>query len=102
MTQPETITTKKTETVKEIKEPQKYAVVLFNDDFTPMDFVVSLLCSVFSLSEAKAFEIMMKVHTTGSGVAGIYTLEIAEHRAQKADALATHFQHPFKCEVVPV
>ena len=78
-----------------------YRVVLHNDDFTTMEFVVSLLETVFHHTEAEAMTIMLKVHYTGSGVAGIYPFEIAETKAAKAMAMARQAEYPLLCTVEP-
>lgn len=67
-----------------LKEPGKWAVVVHNDDVTPMDFVVELLYYVFKMDLAKATELMLKIHTEGKGVAGIYNYEIAEQKYSEA------------------
>lgn len=82
--------------------PQKYAVVLKNDDFTPMDFVVEILLQVFNLSEIRAFEIMLQVHNEGRGVAGVYSREIAETKVAIALNASRTAGHPFMCFVEAV
>ena len=64
----------------DIAKPKKYSVILFNDDSTPMEFVIELLISVFNHTELTAKEIMLKVHEEGKGVAGVYYYEIAEQK----------------------
>ena len=69
------------DTVKSrIKEPKKFKVLILNDDYTPMDFVIAILVTVFKHPEPSAVKIMMQVHNDGSGVAGIYNYEIAEQK----------------------
>lgn len=80
-----------------IQLPQKYAVVLKNDDFTPMDFVVDVLLNIFNLSEVRAFEIMLQVHNNGSGIAGVYTREVAETKVALAMKASRAAGHPFMC-----
>lgn len=87
---------------QDVQLPQKYAVVLKNDDFTPMDFVVDVLLNVFGLSETRSFEIMLEVHNKGRGVAGIYTREIAETKAALALKASRNAGHPFMCFVEAV
>lgn len=82
-----------------LKEPKKYKVIVFNDDFTPMEFVVAMFVSVFKHSESVAVELMMKIHKEGSAVAGIYTHEIAEQRAIDATNLARENGHPLMIRV---
>jgi len=67
-----------------VKEPGRYKVVMLNDDKTPMDWVIEVLMSMFKHSETTAKDITMKIHNEGSGVAGIYTYEIAEQKAVEA------------------
>jgi ATP-dependent Clp protease adaptor protein ClpS len=81
------------------QEPTRYAVVLLNDDYTPMDFVVHILESVFQKSPAEAYRIMMQVHLNGRGVAGIYAWEVAETKAEKVASLAVGAGHPLKAAV---
>jgi len=71
----------------EIKEPKKWAVVLHNDDVTPMDFVIELLHYVFGKSQEEATEITMLVHFQGKGIAGVYPYEIAEQKFSEAQVL---------------
>ena len=69
------------ETVKSrIKEPKKFKVLILNDDFTPMDFVIAILVTIFKHPEPSAFKVMMQIHNEGSGVAGVYNYEIAEQK----------------------
>ncbi len=82
--------------------PPKYAVVMLNDDFTPMDFVVMLLIKLFQKSQDEAEAIMTEVHKNGKGVAGLYTRDIAEARVHQANTIAQANEHPFKCEMEPV
>ena len=72
----------------EKKEPELYKVILLNDDYTTMEFVVSVLESVFQKSPAEAYRVMMAVHTQGRGVAGIYPWEVAETKADAVISLA--------------
>lgn len=82
-----------------LEKPPLYKVVLHNDDFTTMEFVVYVLRTVFHRADAEAFEIMFKVHTEGIGIAGIYTYEIATMKAEKAMNLARAQEFPFLCTV---
>ena len=74
-----------------------YKVVLLNDDYTPMEFVVQVLETVFALDRRTATRIMLEVHTKGRGTAGIYTYEIAETRVAQVNALSRQHQHPLLC-----
>ena len=79
------------------KKPSMYKVLLHNDDFTTMEFVVSILSSVFRRSPEEATRIMLHVHRTGIGVAGVYTREIAETKVRKVLNLAQAAQCPLQC-----
>ena len=79
--------------------PPFYRVLLLNDDFTPMEFVVSILQSIFNKTAAEATEIMLQVHRSGVGVAGVYTLEIAETKAAQVLDMAKRSQHPLRCKI---
>ena len=84
-----------------LKKPRMYRVLLMNDDYTPMEFVVTILRKIFRLTEEQSVQIMLKVHTEGSGVCGIFTAEIAETRVREVLALAREHQHPLKCTMEP-
>ncbi|MBJ34118.1 MAG: ATP-dependent Clp protease adaptor ClpS [Flavobacteriaceae bacterium] len=71
-----------------VEDPGKYKVIFMNDNSTPMDFVVSVLCEIFKHSEKTAQELTMKIHNDGSTVVGLYTFEIAEQRSLEATKLA--------------
>ena len=79
------------------KKPKLYKVILLNDDYTPMEYVVKLLKSVFRKSESEAINIMLMVHKKGSGVCGIFTKEIAETKVFMVMKMAKNDQHPLKC-----
>lgn len=83
------------------KRPPKYKVLLLNDDYTPMDFVVIIIMEVFHKTADEATEIMMAVHKKGAGVAGVYTYEVAEHKAAMVMEYAIKNQHPLKAVVEP-
>jgi ATP-dependent Clp protease adaptor protein ClpS len=85
-----------------IKLPPRYAVYLLNDDYTPMEFVVAVLQRFFNKSTEESVAIMLKVHTEGRGVCGIYTKDIAFTRVEQVMAMAAHFQHPLQCIAQPV
>lgn len=85
----------------QLKPPQRYAVWLLNDDYTPMEFVVSIICQVFNASEEQAIAIMLKVHHEGKAVCGVYTKDIAQTRVAQVLALAQEFQHPLQCIAQP-
>ena len=80
-----------------VKKPTLYKVILLNDDYTPMEYVVILLKSIFNKSQDEAVNIMLTIHQKGSGVCGVYTLEIAETKVDKVMKLAKSDQHPLQC-----
>jgi len=80
----------------EVKRPQRFKVLLHNDDFTTMEFVVWVLQGVFHHDEATATEIMLHVHKNGVGVAGVYPREIAESRVAQVEALARQHEFPLR------
>ena len=88
-----------TESRTRLKKPPLYKVLLHNDDFTTMEFVVYVLQSVFAQPEEAAFHIMLKVHVEGVGIAGIYTYEVAETKAAKVAELARAHEYPLLCTV---
>lgn len=87
------------ETINRVDKPKMYKVILLNDDFTPMDFVVLVLKRFFSKTEEEATKIMLDVHQKGAGVAGVYTLEIAEMKSMQVNQFARGNQHPLKCSL---
>ncbi|PIQ43142.1 MAG: ATP-dependent Clp protease adapter ClpS [Gammaproteobacteria bacterium CG11_big_fil_rev_8_21_14_0_20_46_22] len=84
------------------KPPKMYQIVLFNDDFTPMDFVVEVLRIFFFKTKPKAEEIMLKIHTTGKAVCGIYTKNVAEMKISQVRRYARDHEHPLRCEMQPL
>ncbi len=84
-----------------IKKPKLYKVILLNDDYTPMEYVVKLLKIVFNKSESDAVNIMLMVHNKGSGVCGVFTKEIAETKVFRVLKMAKTDQHPLKCIMEP-
>ena len=86
----------------ELKKPSMYKVVLLNDDYTPMEFVVTLLEKLFGLDREKATRIMLQVHTHGKGVCGTYTYEIAETKVAQVSEYSQRHQHPLLCEMEEV
>lgn len=89
----------RTRTQKKLKQPPLYRVLLHNDDYTTMEFVVHVLQSVFNHSEAEATQIMLHVHRKGIGVAGVYPHEIAETKVEQVHALAKAHEFPLRCSV---
>jgi ATP-dependent Clp protease adaptor protein ClpS len=87
----------KTRDERKATRPRMYRVLLHNDDYTPMDFVVRLLQTVFHHTESRATEIMLHVHNKGVGVAGVFTHEIAETKVTQVMDFARKHQHPLQC-----
>ena len=85
-----------------LQEPPMYQVVIHNDDFTPMDFVVAILRGIYNMDEQKAIQVMLSVHQTGKGLCGIYTREVAETKVSQTMKLAKSEGHPLLCEAVSV
>lgn len=84
-----------------LKKPSMYKVLLLNDDYTPMEFVVEVLQLFFSLDKEFAVRVMLKVHTEGRGVCGVYTREVAETKAGMVNGYAREKEHPLLCEIEP-
>ena len=80
-----------------LKKPPLYRVVLINDDYTPMDFVVEVLQSIFGMERTLATRVMLEVHTKGKGVCGVFTYEIAETKVAQVTTIAQQQQHPLLC-----
>ena len=87
----------KSDTDEEVREPPMYKVLLLNDDYTTMEFVVEVLRYVFSKSLEEAIRIMLNVHRIGVGICGVYPYEIAETKVNTVDALARERGFPLKC-----
>ena len=85
------------ESREKVEEPPLYKVLLHNDDYTTMDFVVWILAHVFNMDEETAIQVMLNVHLRGAGVAGIYTYEVAEMKVERATALAREHEYPLLC-----
>src|SRR3989344_540377 len=82
-----------------LQAPPMYKVVLFNDDYTPMDFVVEVLEVFFNLNRELATKVMLTVHTEGRAVCGVFTRDIAETKAMQVNQYARESQHPLLCEI---
>ena len=82
-----------------ISEPKRWKVILLNDDSTPMEFVIGVLTDIFKHTEDTAREIMLDVHETGSGIAGVYSFEIAEAKAVEATNSARTSNHPLQLKL---
>ena len=86
----------------ETKLPPSYQVVLINDDYTPMEFVIYVLQTFFSYDKEKATQIMLAVHTKGKGVCGIYTKEVAETKSNQINNFAKQNEHPLVSDIEPI
>ena len=84
-------------TKPELAKPPMYQVVLLNDDYTPMDFVVAVLEMFFSMTRQKATQVMLHVHTRGKGMCGVFTREVAETKVTNVNEFARSHQHPLLC-----
>ncbi|WP_419799703.1 MAG: ATP-dependent Clp protease adapter ClpS [Terasakiella sp.] len=81
------------------KRPSMYKVLLLNDDYTPMEFVVHILERFFGKNQEEATQIMLHVHTKGVGLCGVFTYEVAETKAARVMDLARQHQHPLQCSI---
>ena len=88
---------KKNKTQAKIKKPDYYEVILLNDDFTTMEFVVKILQLFFNMTKPKANKIMLKIHNDGSAVCGVYPYEVAETKVMEVINFAKQNQYPLKC-----
>ena len=88
-----------TQTRRKIQRPQRYKVVLYNDDYTPMEFVVAVLENVFGKGPSAATQIMLQIHGSGLGVAGVYVLEVAETKVVAVHRLAEQRGYPLRAGV---
>jgi ATP-dependent Clp protease adaptor protein ClpS len=86
----------------EVMRPPLFQVVLLNDDFTPMDFVVEVLRSFFAMDQERAVQVMLHVHTRGKGVCGVFTREVAETRVTQVNEYSRNHQHPLLCTMEKV
>ena len=86
-----------TRTEARTKKPSLYKVLLLNDDYTPMEFVVHVLERFFGLNHAQAFEIMLTVHKKGLAVVGVFSFEVAETKVAQVMDFARRHQHPLQC-----
>ena len=85
-----------------LKKPPLYRVIIFNDDYTPMEFVVYVLQTFFGIDRDKATQIMLAIHTHGKGVCGIFTKEVAETKSVQVNNFARENEHPLISEIEPV
>ncbi len=89
----------RTRTTKKAARPPRFKVVLYNDDYTPMEFVVALLESVFRKSPAEATQLMLQIHRKGAGIAGVYVLEVAETKVATVHRMAEERGYPLRAGV---
>ncbi|MDH5765276.1 MAG: ATP-dependent Clp protease adapter ClpS [Gammaproteobacteria bacterium] len=85
------------EATPKLKPPRKYKVVLLNDDYTPMEFVVQILTSFFGMNQERATKVMLTVHTRGKAICGEYSYEIAETKVEQVNDYSRQHQHPLLC-----
>lgn len=81
------------------KLPRMYKVILFNDDYTTMDFVIEVLRRFFAMNRERAMQIMLKVHNEGSAVCGVYSLDVAETKVVQVSEFAKQHGHPLRCSM---
>ncbi|MFO1519554.1 MAG: ATP-dependent Clp protease adapter ClpS [bacterium] len=86
-----------TEEKQEVKKPNLYRVILLNDDYTPMDFVVWVLQSVFHKPQEEATRLMLDVHQKGQGLCGVFTYDVAQTKVYQVKSLAQKYGHPLEC-----
>jgi ATP-dependent Clp protease adaptor protein ClpS len=89
------------ETRPQLKKPPLYKVILLNDDYTPMEFVVRVLERYFHKSREEATRIMLQVHQKGMGICGVFTREVAETKVRQVMLYAAESQHPLQCSMEP-
>lgn len=82
-----------------LKRPPLYKVILLNDDFTPMDFVIEVLMDFFGMPEDKATQVMLHIHTRGVGVCGVFTKDVAETKVMIVNEYSREHQHPLLCSM---
>lgn len=85
-----------------LKKPKKYKVVLLNDDYTPMEFVVQILTKFFGMNQELATQVMLTVHTKGKAICGEYSYEIAETKVELVNDYSRQHQHPLLCTMEEV
>jgi len=86
----------------QLKRPPLYKVILLNDDFTPMDFVIEILMDFFAMPEEKATQVMLQVHTQGVGVCGTYSKDVAETKVYVVNDYSREHHHPLMCSMEEV
>ncbi|SEI71904.1 ATP-dependent Clp protease adaptor protein ClpS [Allopseudospirillum japonicum] len=86
----------------QLKPPRMYQVVMLNDDYTPMDFVVEVLMEFFNMDQERATEVMLAVHLQGRGVCGVFTRDVAETKQMQVNQYAQQCEHPLLCDIEAV
>ena len=84
-----------------LRKPRLYKVILLNDDYTPMEFVVHVLENFFSMNREMATRVMLRVHTEGKAVCGVYTRDIAETKSEQINQYSLENEHPLLCQIEP-
>ena len=92
----------KKSTKKKLKRPSLYKIIMLNDDYTPMEFVIHVLESFYNKAHEEATQIMLHVHQKGVGTCGVYTYEIAETKVNQTMDLAQQHEHPLQCTIEKV
>lgn len=85
-----------TDTLTKLKTPSLYKVVVLNDDFTPMDFVIQIFEEIFGKSQAEAYRLTMDIHEKGRGIGGVYSKEVAEQKSYECNHVSRANKHPLK------
>jgi ATP-dependent Clp protease adaptor protein ClpS len=93
--------TAESKALPELKRPRKYKVILLNDDYTPMEFVVDVLKRFFHFNEELAIQVMLQVHVLGKGICGVFTKDIAATKVALVNDYARSNQHPLLCTMEP-
>lgn len=93
--------TAEAEALPAVQVPKKFKVILLNDDYTPMDFVVDVIKRFFRLNEEVATQIMLQIHIIGKGVCGVFTRDIAETKVAQVNDYARSNEHPLLCTMEP-
>ncbi|KTD31482.1 MULTISPECIES: ATP-dependent Clp protease adapter ClpS [Legionella] len=93
--------TAESKALPELKQPKKYRVLLLNDDYTPMEFVVDVLKRFFHFNEELATQVMLQVHFLGKGICGVFTRDIAETKVALVNDFARNNEHPLLCTMEP-
>jgi len=83
----------------QLKKPPLFKVILLNDDYTPMDFVIEILMDFFAMSEQQATQVMLQIHTQGVGVCGTYSKDVAETKVYIVNEYSRSYQHPLLCSM---